>query len=64
MGVCLKIPKHILKGDITDGSTWIPPANMKIPDEVEWRKQDYVTPVKDQGQCWSCWAFSAVSSLL
>jgi len=33
------------------------------PTKIDWRTQNAVTPVKDQGQCGSCWAFSAVSSL-
>lgn len=49
-----------LKLYLTDGNN---NTNITIPDSFDWRSQNVVSSVKNQGTVGSCWSFSTVGNL-
>lgn len=53
----LEEPHSVRNASFEEMRSW------STPGRVDWREQGLVSPVQNQGQCGSCWAFSSLGAL-
>ena len=59
----LNLNSSVIPAQKANGVRYVPSSMGETPASYDWRDHGAVNAIKDQEQCGSCWAFSAIANL-